>query len=192
MAQELQSKKIAILVTDGFEQVELTEPKQALENAGAQTHIVSPKSDQVQGWNHLDKADYFRVDVPLDRANPADYDALLLPGGVANPDQLRMDEKVVQFIKSFFQAGKPVAAICHGPWTLIEAGAVRGRQMTSWPSLKTDLQNAGAEWVDQEVVVDNGLITSRKPQDLPAFNRKLIEEFAEGKHQGQQLSASTR
>lgn len=192
MAQELQSKKIAILVTDGFEQVELTEPKQALENAGAQTHIVSPKSDQVQGWNHLDKADYFRVDVPLDRANPADYDALLLPGGVVNPDQLRMDEKVVQFIKSFFQAGKPVAAICHGPWTLIEAGAVRGRQMTSWPSLKTDLQNAGAEWVDQEVVVDNGLITSRKPQDLPAFNRKLIEEFAEGKHQGQQLSASTR
>lgn len=192
MAQELQSKRIAILVTDGFEQVELTEPRQALDNAGAQTHIVSPKSDQVQGWNHFDKADYFPVDVPLDRANAADYDALLLPGGVANPDQLRMDEKVVQFIRSFFQAGKPVAAICHGPWTLIEAGAVRGRQVTSWPSLKTDLQNAGAQWVDQEVVVDNGLITSRKPQDIPAFNRKLIEEFAEGKHQGQQLSASTR
>lgn len=192
MAQELQSKKVAILVTDGFEQVELTEPKQALEGAGAQTQIISPKADQVQGWNHFDKADFFSVDIPLDRANPADYDALLLPGGVANPDQLRTNEKAIQFIRSFFQSGKPVAAICHGPWTLIEAEAVRGRRITSWPSLKTDLRNAGAEWVDQEVVVDNGLITSRNPQDIPAFNRKIIEEFAAGRRQDKTFSASAR
>lgn len=190
MSQELQNKKIAILATDGFEQVELTEPKQAFEAAGAQTHIVSPNSDQIQGWHHFDKGDYFPVDVSLEQANPADYDALLLPGGVANPDQLRTQEKAVEFIKAFFAADKPVAAICHGPWTLIEAGAVKGRTVTSWPSLKTDLQNAGANWVDQEVVVDQGLITSRNPQDIPAFNRKAIEEFAEGKHQEQQLSAS--
>jgi protease I len=192
MAQERQSKKVAILVTDGFEQVELTGPKQALEQAGAQTHIISPKADQVQGWNHFDKGDYFPVDVPLDRANPAEYDALLLPGGVANPDQLRVNQKAVQFVQSFFQAGKPVAAICHGPWTLIEAGAVQGRQVTSWPSLKSDLRNAGAEWVDQEVVVDNGLITSRNPQDIPAFNREMVEAFIEGKRPGQRLSASAR
>ncbi len=190
MPQELQSKKVAILVTDGFEQAEMTEPKKALEQAGAQTHIVSPKDDQVQGWNHFDKADFFPVDVPLDDANAGDYDALLLPGGVANPDQLRVNPKAVQFVKSFFEAGKPVAAICHGPWTLIEAGVVKGRTITSWPSLKTDLQNAGASWVDQEVVVDQGLVTSRNPHDIPAFNRKTIEEFAEGTHQKQQMSAT--
>jgi protease I len=192
MAQELQNRKVAILVADGFEQVEMTQPRQALEAAGAQTQIISPKQDQVQGWNHFDKGDFFPVDVVLDSANPADYDALVLPGGVANPDQLRVNPKAVQFVKAFFAANKPVAAICHGPWTLIEAGAVKGRKLTSWPSLKTDLQNAGADWVDQEVVVDNGLVTSRNPHDIPAFNRKTIEEFAEGKHQGQSLSASMR
>jgi protease I len=192
MAQELNQKRIAILVTDGFEQVEMTEPKKAFEAAGAQTHVISPKPDRVQGWNHFDKGDFFTVDIPLDQANPSDYDALVLPGGVANPDQLRTSEKAIQFIQAFFEAGKPIAAICHGPWTLIEANAVRGRTLTSWPSLKTDLQNAGATWVDQEVVVDNGLITSRNPQDIPAFNRKAIEEFAEGRHQEQRLSASAR
>lgn len=192
MAQELQNKKVAILVADGFEQVELVKPKQALEAAGAQTQIISPKSGTVQGWNHFDKGDDFQVDLTLDRANPADYDALLLPGGVANPDQLRTIDKAVQFIKAFFEAGKPVAAICHGPWTLIEAGVVKGRTVTSWPSLKTDLQNAGANWVDQEVVVDQGLVTSRNPQDIPAFNRKTIEEFAEGQHRQQQVSASVQ
>lgn len=190
MTRELSNKKIAILVTDGFEQVEMTEPKKALEQAGAQTHLISPKRDRVQGWNHFDKGEYFSVDVPLDKANPNDYDALVLPGGVANPDQLRTEEKAVRFIKSFFEAGKPVAAICHGPWTLIEANAVKGRTVTSWLSLKTDLQNAGANWVDREVVVDNGLVTSRNPQDIPAFNSKIIEEFAEGKHREQSLSAS--
>ena len=178
MSQELNNKKIAILVADGFEQVELTKPKEAFEAAGAQTQIVSPNSDRVQGWNHYDKADYFPVDVALDDANPANYDALLLPGGTANPDQLRTKEKAVQFIKSFFDAGKPVAAICHGPWTLIEADVVKGRTVTSWSSLQTDLKNAGATWVDKEVVEDNGLITSRNPDDLPAFNAKAIELFA--------------
>jgi protease I len=190
MTQELNNKKVAILVADGFEQVELTEPKKALEQAGAQTHIISPNSDKVQGWNHFDKGDNFRVDVPLESANPDDYDALLLPGGVANPDQLRVQEKAVRFVKSFFEAAKPVAAICHGPWTLIEADVVRDRTVTSWPSLQTDLKNAGANWVDQEVVVDQGLVTSRNPKDIPAFNRKIVEEFAEGKHQQQQLSAT--
>ncbi len=187
--QTLKHKKVAILVTDGFEQVELTGPKQALEKAGAQTHIISPNSDTVQGWNHFDKGDTFPVDVPLDRANANDYDALLLPGGVANPDQLRTKAAAVRFVKSFFEAAKPVAAICHGPWTLIEADVVKGRTVTSWPSLQTDLRNAGATWVDQEVVVDQGLVTSRNPQDIPAFNRKIIEEFAEGTHQAQRLSA---
>lgn len=192
MAQELKSKKVAILATDGFEQVELSKPKQALEEAGAQTHIIAPKSGQIQGWNHFDKGDYFPVDVALEQANAAEYDALVLPGGVANPDQLRTDQKAVQFIRSFVEAGKPIAAICHGPWTLIEAGVVKGRTVTSWPSLKTDLQNAGANWVDQEVVVDNGLITSRNPHDIPAFNRKIVEEFAEGQHKQQSLSSSAR
>ena len=178
MSQELNNKKIAILVADGFEQVELTKPKQAFESAGAQTHIVSLNSDRVQGWNHYDKADFFDVDVPLDSAKASDYDALLLPGGTVNPDRLRTNDKAVQFVKSFLDAGKPVAAICHGPWTLVETGALKGRTMTSFPSLQTDLKNAGANWVDREVVEDNGLITSRNPNDLPAFNAKAIELFA--------------
>lgn len=182
MTQQLTGKKVAILVADGFEQAELTEPKQALEQAGAQTHIVSPNSDRVQGWNHFDKADFFPVDVPLEQASPTNYDALLLPGGVVNPDQLRTQPKAVQFIQAFAEAGKPIAAICHGPWTLIEANVVKGHTVTSWESLKTDLQNAGAQWVDREVVVDNGIITSRKPKDIPAFNQKMIEEIAEGQH----------
>lgn len=185
MAATLNDKKVALLVTDGFEQVELTEPRKALDDAGATTTLVSPAKGNVQGMNHADKADTFDVDVPLDSANPDDYDALVLPGGVANPDALRTNDKAVRFVKAFFEAGKPVAAICHGPWTLIEAGVVRGRQVTSWPSLKTDLRNAGADWVDEEVVTDQGLVTSRKPDDLPAFNRKMIEEIAEGKHPGQ-------
>lgn len=182
MNNQLNGKRVAILVADGFEQVELTEPKKALEQAGAQTQIVSPVKGQVQGWNHFDKADKFSVDVPLEQADANHYDALLLPGGVANPDQLRVIPKAIEFIKSFFDAGKPVAAICHGPWTLIEAGVVKGCTITSWPSLKTDLTNAGAKWVDQEVVTDRGLVTSRNPNDIPAFNRKMIEEFAEGTH----------
>jgi protease I len=181
-AKALMGKKVAILVADGFEQVELTEPKKALEAAGALTKIVSPAADRVQGWTHFDKADHFTVDVPLGDAAAKDFDALLLPGGVANPDQLRMIPKAVAFVREFFDAGKPVAAICHGLWPLIDAGVVRGRKVTSWPSLKADLTNAQARWVDEEVVTDNGLVTSRKPQDIPAFNRKMIEEFAEGQH----------
>jgi deglycase len=178
----LQGKKVAILVADGFEQVELTEPKAALERAGARTSIVSPASQRVQGWKHFDKADLFPVDVQLNNAKSEDFDALLLPGGVANPDQLRITPRAVSFIREFFEAGKPVAAICHGLWPLIDASVAKGRTVTSWPSLKHDLMNAGATWVDQEVVTDNGLVTSRKPDDIPAFNRKMIEEFAEGRH----------
>ena len=185
MEKKLKGKKVAILVADGFEQVELTGPQQALEEAGAETLIVSPNEESVAGWHHYDAGDLFDVDVPLEEADAGDFDALLLPGGVANPDQLRMKPEAVRFVKAFFDAGKPVAAICHGPWTLIEAGAVRGRTMTSWPSIKTDLVNAGAKWVDEPVVTDNGLVTSRKPDDIPAFNEKMIEEFAEGKHAGQ-------
>lgn len=184
MAQSLNGKKVAILVADGFEQVELTEPRQALEQAGAQTHVVSPASDHVKGWQHDRWGDEFAVDTPLERASAQDYDGLLLPGGVMNPDTLRMDRKAVQFVRSFFEAGKPVAAICHGPWTLVEADVVRGRTLTSWPSLQTDIRNAGGQWVDQEVATDRGLVTSRKPDDIPAFNRKMIEEFAEGVHAG--------
>jgi protease I len=192
MARDLDGLKVAVLVADGFEQVEMTEPKKALDEAGATTRIVSPAKGQVQGFNHLDKADRFPVDVPLDRANADDFDALLLPGGVANPDQLRMLPAAVEFVGRFFAAGKPVAAICHAPWTLIEADVVRGRRVTSWPSLKTDLRNAGAEWMDQEVVTDNGLVTSRKPADIPAFNRKMLEEFAEGRHAPTPGGASAR
>ncbi|MGH8665662.1 MAG: type 1 glutamine amidotransferase domain-containing protein [Burkholderiales bacterium] len=185
----LSEKKVAILVAEGFEQTEMTEPRKALEAAGVQTEIVSPAQGHVQGWNHFDKADRFRVDVPIDAANADDYDALLLPGGVANPDQLRTNPKAVQFVKRFVEGGKPVGVICHGPWTLIEAGVLKGRTITSWPSLKTDLMNAGASWVDQEVVVDKGLVSSRKPDDIPAFSRKLIEEIGEGKHQrGKQVA----
>ena len=184
MAQ-LERIKVAILVAEGFEQVELTAPRKALDEAGAKTFIVSPAKGEVQGWKHFDKADKFKVDVPLDQANAADFDALQLPGGVANPDQLRTNPKAVQFVRAFFDAGKPVAVICHGPWTLIDAGVVKGRTVTSWPSLRTDLTNAGAKWVDQEVVVDNGLVTSRKPDDIPAFNSKMLEEFAAGRDRGQ-------
>jgi protease I len=176
--ENLQGKKIAILVADGFEQVELTEPKKALEAAGAKTEIVSPADGKVKGWNHTEWGDKLAVDVPLQQAKPDGYDALLLPGGVMNPDKLRMDPAAVRFVKSFVDAGKPIAAICHGPWTLIEAGAVRGKKMTSWPSLQTDLRNAGAHWVDQQVVADGSLVTSRKPDDIPAFNREMVKLFA--------------
>jgi protease I len=178
----LNGKKVAILVAEGFEQSEMTEPRTALEKAGAETDIVSPAKGEVQGWNHFDKADRFNVDADLQSASADDYDALLLPGGVANPDQLRTDPKAVQFVRHFVESGKPVGVICHGPWTLIEAGVVRGRTLTSWPSLRTDLVNAGAQWVDQEVVTDRGLVSSRKPADLPAFCRKLVEEIGEGQH----------
>ncbi len=178
MAQALQGKKIAILVESGFEQVEMTKPRQSLDEAGAKTELISPQNEKVQGWNHFDKGDEFPVDVQLDSADPTSYDGLLLPGGVANPDQLRTNDKAIQFIAAFFAANKPVAAICHGPWTLIEAGVVKGRTVTSWPSLKTDLKNAGAIWADREVVVDQGLITSRNPDDIPAFTEKIIEALA--------------
>ncbi len=184
MTQDLQGERVAILVDNGFEQVEMAEPRNALDQAGARTEVVSPSQGKVKGWNHTQWGDEFPVDVLLDQANANNYDALLLPGGVMNPDKLRMNAKAVQFVRSFVEQGKPVAAICHGPWTLIEAGAVRGRKMTSYPSLQTDLKNAGAQWVDQEVVVDRGLVTSRNPNDIPAFNRKMIEEFAEGVHAG--------
>ena len=188
---KLDGKRVAILVAEGFEQVEMTGPRKALEEAGAQTKIVSPAKGEVQGWNHFTQADRFSVDVPLEQANANDFDALMLPGGVANPDQLRMNPKAVQFARSFFEQGKPIGVICHGPWTLIEAGVVEGRTITSWPSLKTDLENAGAKWVDQEVVVDRGLVSSRNPKDIPAFNRKIVEEFAEGPH-GKNLSRNAR
>jgi protease I len=189
MPQELNGKKIAILLDNAFEQVEMTEPRKAFDEAGAQTFLISPQQDKVQGWNHFDKGDEFPVDLQLDNANPNEYDALLLPGGVANPDQLRTNQKALKFVRSFFEAGKPVAAICHGLWTLIDADVVRGRTVTSWPSLQTDLRNAGANWVDREVVVDTGLISSRNPNDLPAFINKAIEEFAEGQHEQQRRSA---
>jgi deglycase len=182
MEKRLKGKKVAILVADGFEQVELTGPKEALEEAGATIQIVSPADREVQGWNHDEKAGLFPVDMPLNQARSDDYDALLLPGGVRNPDQLRTLTRALEFVDGFFAAGKPVAAICHAPWTLVDAGVVKGKQITSWPSLKTDLLNAGAKWVDKEVVVDNGLVSSRKPADIPAFNKKMIEEFAEGRH----------
>ena len=175
----LHGVKVAILVTDGFEQVELTEPKNALDGAGAETLIVSPRDDQVRGWNFTDWGKKIPVDLKLDEAKPEDFDALLLPGGVINPDALRIEPKAVAFVKAFFDAGKPVASICHGPWTIIETGAARGRRMTSWPSLKSDLKNAGADWVDEEVTVDRNLVTSRKPEDIPAFNAKMIELFSQ-------------
>src|SRR5689334_7914312 len=192
MNEQLSGKRIAILVADGFEQVELTGPKQALELAGATTQIVSPAKGQVKGWNHTEWGDQFPVDLPLEQARPDDFDALLLPGGVMNPDKLRTNKQAVQFVKSFFDSGKPIAAICHGPWTLIETGAVRGRKMTSYESIQTDLKNAGANWVDQEVVSDQGIVTSRKPDDIPAFNRKMIEEFGEGVHDRHQRMAGAR
>lgn len=182
MAGKLDGKKVAILATDGFEQSELTAPKQALENAGATVEVVAPHDGSIQGWKHFDKGDSVAVSRTLDAAKADEYDALMLPGGIANPDQLRMQPKAVEFTRAFFDAKKPVAAICHGPWMLVEAGVAKGRRVTSYPSLATDLRNAGADWVDQEVVTDKGLVTSRKPGDLEPFCAKMIEEFAEGIH----------
>ena len=178
MANELRNKRIAALVDHGFEQVELVEPKKALEAAGAKVEIVSPQKGKVKGWQHTKWGDEFDVDRRLEQARADEYDALVLPGGVMNPDHLRINPSAVQFVKAFVDSGKPIAAICHGPWTLIEAGGVRGRRMTSWPSLQTDLRNAGADWVDEELVVDGNLITSRKPDDLDAFCAAIVEEFA--------------
>ena len=182
MANELKGKRVAIVATDMVEQVELLEPRKALDEAGAQTEVISLEPGKIQGFNHYDKGDEIPVDRTIEEASADEYDALLLPGGVGNPDVLRMDENVVSFVRDFFEQGKPVAAICHGPWTLVEAGVVRNRTLTSWPSIQTDIRNAGGKWVDEEVHVDQGLVTSRRPDDIPAFNAKMIEEFAEGKH----------
>lgn len=190
MDKKLNNIKVAILATNGFEQSELFEPKKALEDAGAEVKIVSLASGEIKGWNENDWGKTIAVDITLDQANADDFDALQLPGGVMNPDKLRMNDKAVSFVKAFFNSGKPVAAICHAPWTLIEADVVDGRTITSWASLKTDLENAGAKWVDKEVVTDNGLVTSRNPDDLPAFNKKMIEEFAEGFHRKQKAASS--
>lgn len=179
---DLSNKKVAILTEEGFEQVELTSPKEALQAAGATVHIISPKSGKIKAWNHTDWGIEIDVDKELSNASPDDYDALVLPGGVLNPDKLRQNKDAVAFAKAFLDAGKPLAAICHGPQLLIETGELQGRRMTSYPSLQTDLKNAGADWVDEEVVTDNGLVTSRKPDDLEAFNKKTIEEIAEGVH----------
>jgi protease I len=184
MADQLKGKRVAVLATNGFEQDELLKPRAALQDAGARVEIVSPESGKIRAWKHTEWGEEVAVDRTLEQAKAGDYDALLLPGGVMNPDRLRMNPKAVQFAKQFFDDGKPIAVICHGPWTLVEAGVVRGVTMTSWPSVKTDLVNAGARWVDQEVVVDRGIVSSRKPDDIPAFNRKMIEEFAEGIHGG--------
>jgi protease I len=193
MAEKLQGKRIAFLVgTEGIEQVELTEPWKAVQEAGGTPELISLEDGVVQAFNHLDKADTFEVDHTVAEADPSAYDGLVLPGGVANPDQLRTHDDAVAFARAFFEQAKPVAAICHAPWTLIDADVVRGRTMTSWPSLRTDLRNAGANWVDEEVVVDEGLVTSRNPDDLPAFCAKLVEEFCEGTHEGQRQSVSAR
>ncbi|MGH9357497.1 MAG: type 1 glutamine amidotransferase domain-containing protein [Terriglobia bacterium] len=186
--ENLKGLKVAILVEDGFEQVELSEPRKALDEAGAETRVVSPKDGEVRGWNFKEWGDKLAVDVPLDHARPRDFDALLLPGGVMNPDALRRQPAAVEFVKSFFDDAKPVAVICHGPWTVIEAGVARGRRIASWPSLKTDLRNAGAEWLDQQVVVDGNLVSSRKPDDIPAFNREMIELFSRSQSIAQRAS----
>lgn len=185
MSNKLEGKKVAILATDGFEQSELFEPKKALEAEGATVKIVSLESGEIKGWNEEDWGETIKVDLTVKEAKAEDFDALQLPGGVMNPDKLRVDEDVLTFVKAFFDAGKPVAAICHAPWTLINAEVVKGRELTSYPTLRKDLENAGAKWTDEEVVVDNGLVTSRNPNDLPAFNKKLVEEIAEGKHEKQ-------
>ncbi|MFY9909122.1 MAG: type 1 glutamine amidotransferase domain-containing protein [Candidatus Sulfotelmatobacter sp.] len=189
MANTLQGKRIAILATDGFEQSELIKPRQALDEAGARTQVVSPKEDKIKGWDIKDWGKNVPVDVPLKSANPSEYDALLLPGGVQNPDQLRMIPEAVEFVKHFVDQGKPIAAICHGPWMLVEADAVRGRTLTSWPSLKTDIRNAGGVWVDEQVILSNGVVTSRKPDDIPAFNREMIDLFSKGRSKGERKAA---
>jgi protease I len=189
MAGKLEGKTIAFLAAEGVEQVELTEPWKAVEQEGGKPELISLEPGQVQAFNHLDKADTFQVEHTASEADASRYDGLVLPGGVANPDFLRVDEDAVAFVRAFFDDGKPVAVICHGPWTLIDAGVVKGRTLTSWPSLRTDLRNAGANWVDEEVHVDQGLVTSRKPDDLPAFCAKLVEELVEGRHEGQRQSA---
>jgi protease I len=188
VADKLQGKRVAFLATDMVEQVELTEPWKALKEAGATPELVSLDEGEIQGFDHYDKADTFPVDRTVEEARADDYDALVIPGGVGNPDTMRTDENALQLVRDFFEQGKPVGVICHGPWMLVEAGVVRGRKVTSWPSLQTDIRNAGGDWVDQEVVVDNGLVTSRKPDDLPAFNAKIVEEFAEGRHERQVAS----
>ena len=188
MADKLQGKRVAFLATDMVEQVELTEPWKAVKDAGGTPELVSLKEGEIQGFNHYDKADTFKVDRTVEEARAEDYDALVIPGGVGNPDTMRTDENAVQLVRDFFEQGKPVGVICHGPWMLVEAGVVRGRKVTSWPSLQTDIRNAGGDWVDQEVVVDDGLVTSRKPDDLPAFNEKIVEEFCEGRHEQQAAS----
>src|SRR4051794_32106937 len=191
MSSELQGKKIAILTAnEGVEQVEYEKPRQALEDAGATVELLAPEKDDVQMFNHLDKADTFPADKAVGDASAEDYDGLMLPGGVANPDNLRSHEEAVAFVQAFVNAGKPIAAICHGAWTLVEADAVKGRTLTSWPSIQTDIRNAGGTWKDEEVVVDQGLVTSRKPDDLPAFNAKMIEEFAEGEHEVREKAGS--
>jgi len=179
---KLNGKRVAILATDGVEQTELTEPRTALDVAGASTTLISPKSGAIKAWQHDKWGEEFRVDLALDQADVNNFDALLLPGGVMNPDRLRTNRNAVEFVQRFVNSGKPVAAICHGPWLLVEANAVRGRTVTSWPSLQTDIRNAGGDWVDREVVTDEGIVTSRKPDDIPAFNKKMLEEFAEGAH----------
>ncbi|HEY8448686.1 MAG TPA: type 1 glutamine amidotransferase domain-containing protein [Thermomicrobiales bacterium] len=188
MANELQGKRIAFIATDGVEQIELTEPWNVIQQAGGQPELISLKKGQIQTVNGMDKADTFRADKTFDQARAADYDSLVIPGGVANPDTMRMDERAVRFVRAFIEAGKPVAAICHGPWMLVEADVVRGRTVTSYPSLKTDIRNAGGMWVDEEVVTDRGLVTSRNPNDLPAFCRKMVEEILEGVHAAQAQS----
>ncbi|HVD41707.1 MAG TPA: type 1 glutamine amidotransferase domain-containing protein [Solirubrobacterales bacterium] len=191
MSDRLQGKKIAFLTAnEGVEQVELVEPLEAVREAGAEAELLAPEAGEVQAFNHLDKADTFEVDRTVGEADAGEYDGLVLPGGVANPDQLRTKPEALEFVRGFFAAGKPVGVICHGPWTLIDAGVAKGRTLTSWPSLETDLRNAGAEWVDEEVHVDQGLVSSRKPDDLEAFKAKIVEEFAEGVHEGQRRKAS--
>lgn len=188
MADNLQGKRVAILATDGFEQVELLEPKKAIEQAGARTEVISPKEGKIRGWNMKEWGQEVTVDVALKTADASRYDALLLPGGVMNPDRLRIHPEAVEFVKRFFEEGKPVAAICHGPWMLVEAGVVKGRTITSWPSLKTDIRNAGGQWVDREVVVDGNLVTSRKPDDIPAFNQRAIELFRTERSGGRKVA----
>jgi len=189
---KLKGKRIAIIAADMVEQVELVEPRKALEAAGAKTELISMKPGKIEGVNHFRKADMHKVDRTVEEADAADYDALMIPGGVGNPDAMRRDEAMLRFTRDFFEQGKPVAAICHGPWMLVEAGVVRGRKLTSWPTLQTDIRNAGGDWVDEKVVTDGGLVTSRKPDDIPAFNAKMIEEFAEGIHSRKREKTATR